>query len=126
MKKQLTLALSLCVLSMTGCYEGTVNPNYNGVQADPIPVKKVGISSFYPEAGKGGSTVVIFGENFGATKAENNVAFGGQFAEIIDIQSAIVVVRVPMNLKEGSYMVSVSANGGTAESGSTFEVMTEN
>jgi len=126
MKKQLAFVLTVSVLSMTSCYEEPVRPNYKGVQADPTAVKKIGISSFYPEAGKGGSTIAIFGENFGATKGDNNVTFGGQYAEIIDAQSAILVVRVPMNLKEGSYVVSVSANGGTAEGGSAFKVTTEN
>ena len=126
MKKQLALVLTVSLLSMTACYDEPVGPAIKGLQPDQTPAKKVSISSFYPESGRGGSTVAIFGENFGATKADNNVTFGGQFAEIVEAQTLTVIVRVPKNLKEGSYVVSISANGGTAESASAFELTTEN
>ena len=126
MKTQVALALTLCLLSMTACNDDIVYPDYSGPQTDPTASKKVSINSFFPQSGKGGSTVGIFGENFGSGNSDNNVTFGGQYAEITQVQPGILVVRVPMNLVEGNYLISISANGGTAEAGSAFKVTTEN
>ena len=126
MKTQLALALTLCLLSMTACDDDIVYPYNGSPQAVPTESKKVSINSFFPQSGKGGSTVGIFGENFGSGNSGNNVTFGGQYAEITQVQPGILVVRVPMNLVEGNYLISISANGGTAEAGSAFKVTTEN
>ncbi|MGM9476242.1 FG-GAP-like repeat-containing protein [Pedobacter sp. GSP4] len=53
------------------------------------------IKSFSPASGIVGATVIINGDNFGSTAADNQVYFGSVKAEIISASSTSITVKVP-------------------------------
>jgi hypothetical protein len=117
MKKQLILVLAMSTILFTGCEEDNVNVTSPGSHA-AVP----NISSFYPESGPGGSVVAIFGENFGASIADNQVTFNGMYSEVTQVQPGTLIVRVPVNLSQGDYQINLSTQGQTVTSMTKFKV----
>jgi hypothetical protein len=115
MKKQLTLVLALSMMLVTACDDG-IYPDDTTLLSKREPSPQIVISSIFPESAAWGEPVTIFGQNFGATIGENNVTFGGAYAEITEVQRGIIVVRVPKNLAQGDYSIILSANGQTTTS----------
>jgi len=124
MKKQLVLILTLSSLLMMACEEepayksmpGGSSGNVNPGSSQPV------INSFHPKSARPGSTVVIFGQNFGPAISDNDVTFDSTFAEIKEIQSGTLIVTVPMNLPQGSYIINVSTRGASASAPDLFIV----
>ncbi|RKR04803.1 gliding motility-associated-like protein [Flavobacterium sp. 90] len=68
------------------------------------------ISSFTPQTGPVGTTVIITGANFGATIAENIVFFGGVQATVTAASTTSLTVTVPVS---ASYQPITVLNGTT-------------
>jgi hypothetical protein len=117
MKKHIILALALFTLSLTACEEEPVTLN-----AEPHAATAPAITSFFPESSAIGSEVVISGNNFGASIADNYVTFSGAYAEVTEAGHGMVRVRVPLNLAQGDYTINLSANGLTSASTKIFKV----
>ncbi len=127
MQKQLALVLTLIAFLMTACEDKPVGPTGRHNPNDTIPpitqtIPPVRINAIYPNAGPSGSTVAIFGENFGASTSDNYVTFDSTDAEILYVREGMLSVRVPMNLAEGNYSINVSANGRVASAPRMFIV----
>ena len=119
MKKQLVLALAITTLSLTSCDEGpTITPNWKNENG----AKPIAITSFYPESGEGGILLSIFGENFGTSVSGSYVTFNGIDAEVLQVRPGTVTVRVPLNLAQGDYEISLSARGQRVTSITAFKV----
>lgn len=86
----------------------------------PAPIPAPSITNFTPPSGKVGTSVTINGKNFGNTKTNNTVKFGNVVAEITTVSTTKLVVTVPVGATTGK--ISVTANGDTATSSSTFTV----
>ncbi|MEO9804813.1 MAG: FG-GAP-like repeat-containing protein [Reichenbachiella sp.] len=85
-------------------------------EAAPI----VTISSFAPISGPVGTSVVITGENFDSTPANNVVYFGGAKAEVTAVSASELTVTVPIG---ATYQpITVLTNGLIAESSAPFEL----
>lgn len=110
MKKQIVFILSVTTLLLTACEGEIIEPPNGGFKPAPQPV----ITSFYPESIVGGSPMVIFGENFGASIADNYVTLNGEYAEVTHVQHGGVVVRIPTNLPSGDYIIRLTARGKSA------------
>jgi hypothetical protein len=119
MKKQLTLILVFAVCAMTACDDN--DPVVLGYPTESLP--KMVVSSVYPSEGRPGSTVVIFGENFGSSIEDHFVKFGAAYAEITDVGYGTIYVKVPMNLQPGEYEISIIANGRLASAPRVFKVI---
>ncbi len=119
MKKHLILGFVIAALSLSGCND---DPQDYPIVQSPSPGTSPAISSFQPESGQGGISVAIFGENFGPTPADNYVTFNGAYSEVVQAQSGIIVVRVPMNLPQGDYTINVITGGQTVTSPKPFKV----
>jgi len=124
MKKQFALVLALSSMLMTACVSETdpdPQPRARKPFVDAENAKMI-ITSIFPDSAIWGQSVTIFGENFGATISDNYVTFDGAYAEIIEVQRGIIVVRVPLNLRQGHYSLNVSSHGQSAISANTCEV----
>ena len=110
MKKQIVFLLSVTTLLLTACEGEIIEPADRAFKPAPQPV----ITSFYPESIVGGSPMVIYGENFGATLTDNYVTLNGEYAEVTHVQHGGVVVRIPMNLQPGDYIIRLTARGKSA------------
>lgn len=117
MKKQIILVLALCTLSLSACEDEVLDHE----PLDPATAPK--ITSFYPGSAIGGTEVLIFGENFGASILDNLVTFNGTDSEVTQVGLGMVVARVPLNLDPGDYTISLSVNGRTGASTRIFKIM---
>jgi YD repeat-containing protein len=81
----------------------------------------VAISMFTPSAGAPGTRVQVFGKGFGATVAQNALAFNGRRATITDAAPNRLIVTVPNGATTGA--LSVSTPFGAATSRQLFRVL---
>ena len=88
----------------------------------PDATSAISIRSIYPTDGVPGSTVNIILENFTDSNVDNHVAFGSTFAEIIHARYGMINVRVPMDLPNGDYKITVRSHGQIAIAPSEFKV----
>ncbi len=65
------------------------------------------ISSISPTSGSSGSAVAIRGNGFGKTQGTNKVLFQDTEARVASWSDTGIAVKVPADLKAGSYMVKV-------------------
>jgi hypothetical protein len=115
-----TLAITFAAFLMTACED---EPEYSNYTPTLPPTHQMVIRNMYPSAGAPGSTVAILGENFGTSASDNHVLFGSSYAEILYITYGVINVRVPMDIPEGEYRITVSSNGQSADSPRVFTVM---
>ena len=79
------------------------------------------ILSFAPQQGGPLSTVTIQGQGFSPTAANNTVRFNGVTASVLSASATVLVVQVPVAATTGP--ISVTVNGGTATSTSSFTAL---
>jgi len=120
MKKQIALVLTLVALSMTACDNTDPGPAING--SLPAPLTDTVVRAIYPMAGASGSTVAIYGENFGPTSSHNFVTFDSVPADITSVADGIINVLVPENLPAGDYTINVNAEGQLSSAPLKFTV----
>jgi len=120
MKKQIALVLTLVALSMTACDDTDPGPAINAPM--PAPSTETVIRTIYPMTGASGSTVAIYGENFGPTSSYNFVTFDSVPADITSVGDGIINVLVPENLPAGDYTIHVNAEGQLSSAPYMFTV----
>ena len=81
------------------------------------------IGSLGPTEAQAGVKVTIGGKNFGATQGTGSVKFGTTTATITSWSDTKIVATVP-SLTNGSYSVTVTANGGAVSNGIQFTALT--
>ena len=119
MKKQIPLAFALMALLFSACNdENSVIPG-----PPPPPAPEAIIRSVYPNAGAPGSTVAIFGENFGPTISENYVTFSSSTAEVTYVSEGMLTVIVP-TIEDGDYEITVYTGGQVRRAPQMFTVIT--
>ena len=121
MKKQIIIVLAISALGLASCEDDPIeikvgNPTSDGAQ---LPIA---ITSFYPESGDCETIVYLFGENFGGSISENSVMFNGMYSEVLQVRPGKITVRVPMNLADGDYEISLTSLDQTVTSPKTFFV----
>jgi hypothetical protein len=81
------------------------------------------IANLYPSFGTTGSTVVIYGTNFGSSQGSSTVKFNGVTATVVTggWSSTAITVKVPSTATTG--LVKVTTSGGTGTSGADFNVL---
>jgi hypothetical protein len=90
----------------------------------PVPltvVQQIEVSGFSPESGPGGSTVTIYGSNFGNEPGNVRVYIGRQFAKVRSVSPEAIVVTLPQNAASSRFTVQTRYNG-TAVSATNFFV----
>jgi len=127
----ITLAATLGAFLMTACDD---DPEFCSNCSSPSPASPpapapdstpaISIRSIYPTDGEPGSTVNIILENFTDSNVDNHVAFGSTFADIIYTRHGMITVRVPTDLPNGDYKITVRSHGQIATSPSEFKVTT--
>jgi hypothetical protein len=118
MKKLFALLFTAAFL-LTACEDDDPPIRPTAIVSEPAMV----IRSIYPTTGASGTTVAIFGENFGATNSSNFVRFDWADAEVINVGHGMLQVRVPRNLPNGAYNISINADGKVANSPHMFRVV---
>jgi hypothetical protein len=129
----ITLAIALAAFLMTACGPDP-EPCINCVTPPPIPAPdptpptdQIAIRSINPSAGAPGSRVTIILENFSEPGSDHHydqyVTFGPSYAETIYARYGMIIVRVPMDLKDGDYPVSIRSNGQIVRAPSEFKVI---
>lgn len=105
-----TLSVLVLVLSMLpGC--GSKTPE---------------ITSISPSSGGAGEEVTITGTNFGESQGSGVVNFGSELTgDIQEWNDTKVMVKVPEDLKDGEYKVSVTNDSGETSETVSFTVTTE-
>jgi hypothetical protein len=121
MKKQIALVLTLVVSLLTACDNTDPGPT-TPPDVTPHISQVTVIRSVYPSVGTPGSTVAIFGENFGPTVSENYVTFDSVSADITYVGYGVLNVRVPENLADGDYSINLNAEGRQTSAPSMFKV----
>lgn len=81
------------------------------------------LTSLSPGSGVNGSSVVITGENFHATAANNTVTFGGVSAVVTAASATSLTVTVPSGVALGTQPVSVAKGTGPATTGLNYTVV---
>ncbi|HET6542069.1 MAG TPA: IPT/TIG domain-containing protein [Chryseolinea sp.] len=125
----ITIAIALAAFLMTAC-EPDPEPCINCVTVpsspDPNttpPTDQIAIRSIHPSAGAPGSKVTIVLENYSNATSDQYVTFGPSSAEVIYARYGMMIVRVPMDLKDGDYQVNIRSNGQVARAPQEFKVI---
>jgi hypothetical protein len=79
--------------------------------------------SLVPSAGVAGTSVTIWGVNFGSAQGTSTVTFGGINAEVTSWNNYSIVVPVPPGVPNGNITIQVTV-GGLAAGTQTFAVST--
>lgn len=108
---QASLALLLCLFAFSCGKDDEPNES---VDTSPS------ITGFTPNSGPVGTAVTINGKNFGTTPANNTVKFGTVTATVGSASASSLQVTVPKGAQTAK--ISVTVNGETATSSSTFTV----
>ena len=119
MKNQIIFALAIVASLMSACDDTDPVPTTIPM---PVPSTDTSIRSVYPSEGAPGSTVAIFGENFGPTSSHNYVTFDAVAADITYVGYGVINVTVPEGLANGDYTIIVNSEGQVAASPRTFTV----
>jgi hypothetical protein len=101
------LFFCLILLAFTACKEDDTAP-------------QVVVSGFTPGNGPVGTTVTIFGTNFSATAAQNQVKFGNTNAVVTASTTTSITTTVPEGATSGK--ITVTVNGQTGTSSTDFTV----
>jgi glycosidase len=123
------------LLGGSGITVSTGTGGNNPVAAFSLPAHTVAVWQFVegaasPEIGSVGPTeaqpgvkITIGGKNFGATQGTGSVKFGTTSATINSWSDTKIVATVP-SVTNGSYSVTVTANGGAVSNGIQVTVLT--
>ena len=122
MKKQIAFVLTFVASLMTACNDTDPRPT-TVPTLDPIPSSATVIRSIYTDTGAPGSTISIFGENFGTSSSENFVRFGSVSAEVTYVGFGVLHVLVPQNMPDGDYAINLDVKGALTTAPGTFTVM---
>ena len=97
--------------------------NIINVQRSAVPVVpgSLSIFNFNPSRGGGGTQVVIQGQGFSLTAAQNTVRFSGVQANVIAANTSSLTVTVPSSAGNGPISVTVGIN--TATTAAAFTVI---
>jgi hypothetical protein len=79
------------------------------------------IASLTPSSGPAGTSVAIYGSNFGATQGTSKVTFNGIAAKPTGWSATTITAQVPAGATTGNVVVTV---GGMPSNGATFMVTT--
>lgn len=107
-----SLILAL-VLTAAGCKGGYGTPGGGGTSPS--------IASVSPTSGPVGTSVTIYGANFGATQGSSTIKFNGTAATPTSWSATSIVAPVPAGATPGNVVVTV---GSVASNGMTFTVTT--
>jgi len=118
MKNQLIISLAIAAFSLIACEDEEVPQRSFPIEHKPEMV----IRSMYPSSGSPGTTVAIFGENFGPTIADHDVTFDSVYAEITYVGYGVINVKVPANLADGNYAINIRTSQQVATAPSLFTV----
>lgn len=113
---------SLTTTVPTGATTGTITVTVNGQTATSSSVFTIlqppTITNFSPISAQIGATVVINGNNFDPTPANNTVKFNGTAAVVTQATATSLTTTVPTGATTGT--ITVTVNGQTATSSSAF------
>jgi len=116
-------ATSIVVPVPAGATTGNVVVTVAGMASNgvnfTVPPPPPSISSLSPSAGAIGSSVTIFGANFGASQGTSTVTFNGVSSAPTSWGASSVIAPVPVGAATGSVIVTV---GGVASNGTLFTV----
>jgi len=107
----------------TGATTGDVVITTNGTASNGVVFTvetSPAITSVSPTKGPVGTSVTIFGRNFGTTQGTSTVAFNGTLATPSSWTSTTIVVPVPSGATTGQVVVTTA--GGLPSNGSAFAV----
>jgi len=90
---------------------------------ESFPVTNPLTYSLVPSAGVAGTSVTIWGTNFGSSQGTSTVTFGGITAQVRSWNNYSIVVSVPTGVSSGNITVQVTV-GGLAANTQTFTVST--
>jgi hypothetical protein len=110
--------LKLSTVLLTACFLVII---FSCDDDEPKKVKEPAIISFTPTSALPGSEVIITGENFSTTAADNEVAFNGVAATVSSASATELTVAVPATASTGK--ITVTVNGKTATSSADFLVL---
>jgi len=79
------------------------------------------VTKVVPASAANGATIALTGTGFGKTQGSSKVMFNNTVAVVASWTSTAIAVKVPPDLKAGSYMLKVVV-GGTSSAGTTFKV----
>lgn len=99
--------------------EGTLNSSTDSQITVQLPVPPPTITSLTPTTGAVGSSVVIAGTNFGATKSTSTVTFNGTSASTTAWSATSITATVPTGATTGPVVVTVN---GLASNSANFTV----
>ena len=122
MKKQIAFALALVASLMTACSDSDPRP-ITAPTVNPSPSSATVIRSVYPDMAAPGSSISIFGENFGPSSSENYVRFGSVSADVTYAGFGVLHVLVPQHLPDGDYIINLDVNGALTTAPGKFTVM---
>ena len=92
----------------------------NLIQTANVPAGQLAIFAFAPTHGVAGTQVVIQGQGFSDTPANNTVSFNGAVASVISASPTQLVVGVPSGATTGA--ITIAANGQSANSAAPFVI----
>jgi hypothetical protein len=121
MKKQIIFVLALVASFVSACDD--TDTAHRPSPPIPPPATEAVIRAFYPNAGAPGTSVAIFGENFGTASSRHYVTFESVPAEITYVGYDMMNVTVPEGLPDGDYSIIVSVEGLQAKAPRTFTVI---
>ena len=107
-----------------GKHSVTLDVKKLGTISIPVPlniIQQVDISSFTPTSGPPGSSVTIYGNNFGNNSKDVRVFIGRQAAPVRSVSSDSISISVPNNASSSRITVQTRYNG-TAVTSETFSV----
>ncbi|VBI73290.1 IPT/TIG domain-containing protein [Burkholderia pseudomallei] len=86
----------------------------NLIQTTSVPAGQLAIFAFAPTHGVAGTQVVIQGQGFSSTSANNTVSFNGVAANVIAASSTQLVVAVPSGATTGTITVAVGSQSASS------------
>jgi hypothetical protein len=111
----------------SGASSGNVIVTASGLTSNALPFTVLTapvINSLSPTSGPVGTSVIISGVNFGATRGSSTVTFNGVSATPTSWSDTQIVVAVPGGAVTGPVLVTVAGQASNGGSGPTFAVGT--
>lgn len=93
---------SIIFLCLGGCKEEEVKQEVGFDSSRPVV-----ISDFYPKEGGSGSSLVVYGDNFGNDLSKIKVVIGGKSAKVIGVKNNSLYCIIPETAYNGDIQVSI-------------------